>query len=456
MKTIVCEVSSSSYKFLLYDRDKEQKNVLTYPLAVDLMGTTQDAAVLRDDLFRYLGKILEDFVPDYICLVTTWHGLLYFTSEGETCSPLYLWSDTGSLEYVDRFKGTEGFSGRFFDITGCQMHPCYPFFKSMRYPKPRKDCIAGDLGSYLNLLFTGKLVTGRSMASGSGLADNSSCVYSEEMLKLTGLSKEELPEIADERILLPMSESAKERLGVKKDILIQIALPDGASNQLGALPEGNDMTLSVGTSSAMRVNVPEDISISGDKGLFLYRTPYGRLLGAATNAGTNLIEWYRNENCLTDISYDSLETKETSDLIFLPFVFGERSPSWSGRRRYGFVGSVHDVREGYRAVQEGILFNIKQCFDNIESVIRTERVLTSGGILRSAHFVQMCSDVLERELHVCEYKDASLLGALYLLHNILGSEIRDPVRSEVGYRPDISMRAYYRDKYAGYLEEYSK
>ena len=456
MKTIVCEVSSSSYKFLLYDREKERKSVLTYPLAVDLMGTTQDAAVIMDDLFRYLKEILADFMPEYICLVTTWHGLLYFTSKGEICSPLYLWSDTGSFEYVDRFKSTEGFPGRFFDITGCQMHPCYPFFKSMRYPMPNGDCIAGDLGSYLNLLFTGRLVTGRSMASGSGLVDNFSCAYSEDMLKHTGLSREELPEIADERILLPMSDSAKKKLGVTRDIFIQIAIPDGASNQLGALPQNNDMTLSVGTSSALRVNVAEDIVISAQKGLFLYRTPYGRLLGAATNSGTNLIEWYRKENSLTDHSYKSLETEETSDIIFLPFVFGERSPSWSGRRRYGFTGPVHDVGEGYRAVQEGILFNIRQCFDNIESVIRTDRVLTSGGILRSAHFMQMCSDILDKELHVCEYKDASLLGALYLLHNVLNIEILDPEKSEVGFRPDSSMRAYYRDKYSRYLEEYSK
>ncbi len=77
--------------------------------------------------------------------------------------------------------------------------------------------------------------------------------------------------------------------------------------------------------------------------------------------------------------------------LFHPFVFGERCPGWSEDRRGGFVGihAFHDEFDLYHAVLEGVLFNMRQCYEILEDLGgKPERILLSGGIMNSSEWAR--------------------------------------------------------------------
>ena len=456
MKTLIAEISSSSFKFLLSDDESGRNDIKNIPFEKDLLSAVQDPKRLFEGLVKHLKKIFDTFKADTLGIVTTWHGMLYSYDDFNTVSPLYLWSDTGAAASVNKFASFKNFKEDFFRRTGCHTNPCYPFYKIESYIKDiNDDLLIGDLGSYINYAFTGSFITGVSMASGTGLFNIDDLQYDGYLLDLLGIDQTNLPKILSEKELYPVCEAMKSELGAGPGLRYQVAIPDGASNQIGALPGPKDMTLSVGTSSAMRMNVGEDFMTGSSAGLFLYRTPYSRLLGAATNSGTNLIEWYRDTYDLSSMDYSLLESEEKTDLVFLPFIFGERSPSWKGIRKSGFNREPLTVKEGYRAVQEGILYNLKQCYDSISKDLDIDNILLSGGITSSDHFMQMCSDILGRELKVYEYKDSSLFGALYLLYGTTRHEIDGKANKLVKTVSPRSVTSdYYKRKYDLYLREY--
>ena len=163
------------------------------------------------------------------------------------------------------------------------------------------------------------------------------------------------------------------------------------------------------------------------------------------------------------MTYNELETDfltAADGPVFLPFVFGERCPGWNDGRSGGFenLRPAHSVRDMYRAVQEGILFNLYQCYKILSEVNGLpKRIKLSGGILHSKGWTQMCSDLFGREMEVDNQEQSSLIGgavlALHLMGRIenledydvppMGIVCPDPVRTDI-----------YREKFGRYKEYY--
>jgi len=113
-------------------------------------------------------------------------------------------------------------------------------------------------------------------------------------------------------------------------------------------------------------------------------------------------------------------------LIFLPWLYGERTPIEDPYARGGLfnLSLEHDRNDMVRAVMEGVAYNTKWLLGVVEALMgargsaRSKGMVMSGGGALSDIWPQIFSDVLERELTVVEdpiystAKGAALLAAL--------------------------------------------
>lgn len=256
------------------------------------------------------------------------------------------------------------------------------------------------------------------MASGSGLLDIQNLCYSDLALDLAKINQHQLPQLQDHLYVRPLCEEAAKLVGQKSGIPVCIGHPDGAMNQLGsnALTPGR-MTLSVGTSAAMRLTA-QSCATEHLQGNWFYYAPEHWLEGAAVGA-TNNIDWFRN-NLAPGMGFADLESKDGITLdspVFLPFLYGESCPGWNDQNtvRFAELKGKHTIQDMYAAVQEGILHVLYQYYRNLCQVHDVpKRVLLSGGICKSERWMQMVADLFGREIEISTVEQASMLGGAVL------------------------------------------
>lgn len=223
------------------------------------------------------------------------------------------------------------------------------------------------------------------------------------------------------------------------------------------------MTFSVGTSGAMRLTTQQSL-IPDKPSTWCYLSPKAWLSGAATSGCCNCIDWYRNNLLGARDSYADLDGATNAGAetpVFLPFLFGERCPGWDDERHGGFSGITPQMGrfELYRAVQEGVLFNLYQCYLHLTGLNgRPKKIKLSGGILHSPTWTQMCADIFQEEMDVDKETQGSLIGGAVLAMELLGV-IRDArdYRIDVAdtIKPDFQNGQIYARKYQRYLDAYN-
>jgi len=147
--------------------------------------------------------------------------------------------------------------------------------------------------------------------------------------------------------------------------------------------------------------------------------------------------------------------------VFLPFIFGERCPGWQEERAGGFfgIGPKHDRGSLYYSVLEGILFNMYQCYGILEGLTGPpSRIVVSGGITRSAEWMQLAADIFGLKLETTGSANDSTVGAaLVAISGLEGEsavELPEEEPSAV-YEPVAKNREALMERYGKYLGMYA-
>jgi xylulokinase len=150
-------------------------------------------------------------------------------------------------------------------------------------------------------------------------------------------------------------------------------------------------------------------------------------------------------------------------LVFLPWLYGERSPVEDRLLRGGFFNySLATTRaELVRAVLEGVALNARWLLRHAEGFAGRsfERLRVVGGGGKSRLWCQIYADVLGRPVErVVEPELASLRGVAALaLAALQGSPIRESAQGQKlseTLDPEVSLRARYDELYAAFLAYY--
>jgi len=267
-----------------------------------------------------------------------------------------------------------------------------------------------SFSDYLYGRLLGSTATSLSMASGTGLLNQRTLAWDEELLEVLGLRPEQLPEISDEPV---------EREGR----LWYPAIGDGAAANVGAgATSAERAVLMVGTSGAYRTLHPATAREARPR-LFLYRLDERHVVeGGALSDGGNLYSWLDQTLRLGDTRRLAEREPAAHGLIFLALLGGERSPNWNARARGAVAGLSFDTSPAdlLQAALEGVAFRFAEIVELMPEV--REIVGAGHALVVDDDWVQILADVLERPLALSPVEEASARGAAIVALDRLGAE----------------------------------
>ena len=472
MEILVLEASTVSAKAAVFDLERGLVDSCSKPFATDVDTTMKhDIDKVMDALLEMGGTVAWGHDIQAIGCVCTGHSSIFLDQSLRPISPVFTWTFSQGSELTQAIRADHALTRALYQESGCMVHIIYPLYRSMYLRKttdlPVNSSYIVSEGSCIFHYLTGERAESQSVASTSGFANIRTLQWSETIAAFSGIATKQFFPICSNHYAAPLRAEAAQRLHVKAGIPVSIPMVDGALNQLGAgMIDAGKMTVSIGTSGAMRIASEQPI-LPERMGTWCYHTLDKYLCGATISGAANCVDWFRRSH-LPGHSYTKLEEMisipEQDAPVFLPFLFGERCPGWRDERSGGFfnVRGSHTAADFYTAILEGIVFNLYQNYDILASVNGApQEINLSGGVLNSAKWTQMVSDIFGHELITNTFSQMATVGAACLAFEQCGgvksaAEYSLPRSTVRIIKPDMQRHAHYQKRFVHYLDIYEK
>ena len=192
--------------------------------------------------------------------------------------------------------------------------------------------------------------------------------------------------------------------------------------------------------------------------------PGKELLYGVTSSGGGSLAWFSRFSGKSINELLASAAAASSELIFLPYLDGERSPIWDPQASGVLVGlrSSHGQGDVARAILEGVAFSLRQILELVEThaAFRPETLVASGGGSMAALWNQIKADVLGKDVVTLRNPHAGIQGAA-ILASVAGEMYPDIETAAVQmtataqrFRPMEINRRHMDEMYALYNEIY--
>lgn len=428
-------------------------------------------------VIRKTVKEMEGQQPLCVSFSSAMHSLMAVDKKGDPLSQLIIWSDNRSLKEATQFKQKD-LAIEIYRHTGTPIHPMSPFSKLLWWSKNEKLSFKEtakfiSIKEYLFSRLFGDYLASYSLASATGLFDHQALRWYKPALDLIGIKEDRLSlPVPPTHICKGLKGDYSSQTGLQKDIPFVTGAGDGCLANLGTgVTQRGELAVTIGTSGAVRLfnNQPVDDEKGRIFNYLLMENEY--ISGGAINNGGVLLDWYRihflKENIDT-LSYDDVIRNAFSaetgcrGLLFLPYLLGERAPMWDARARGGFIGiaNYHEKQHFARAIIEGICYSLYHSAKIIDQITHDIRgVYVSGGFTHSKEWIQMLTDLFDKEVKVSGHGDASSVGAVILGMKALGiidqwQEAEKHLPITATYTPQQNRTAIYRRNFDLFAKMY--
>lgn len=401
------------------------------------------------------------------------HGLVVLDGNDNVIRPAILWNDNRTKEECDYLNNTVG-TDNLLRWTGNVAFTGFTAPKLMwlkrhepeNFAKIAKIMLPKD---YLAYKFSGVFASDVSDDSGALYFDVKNRKWSRPMLDIIGVDESQLPAIFDSsEVIGNVSKEFAKASGLSESAKVIIGGGDQAVGAVGTgtVKEGS-MFVSLGTSGVVFAPCAE-FAASSNGGMHVFRHANGRFhfMGCMlTSAGA--MKWWAEDIVGRSVSelLEEVDEKGTNEIVFLPYLMGERSPINDPNAKGAFYGLnlSHKRRDMTKSVLEGICFGLKDCYENIKqmgAVADYARVI--GGGSRSDKWMQILSDILGLELRRINTSDGAGLGAVILA--MIGCGVYPDVEHACAeliadtdvFVPDMEMFAKYQKKFAEFKTLYER
>jgi xylulokinase len=262
---------------------------------------------------------------------------------------------------------------------------------------------------WLTLQLTGRLVTDRGDASGTGYWDPASGEYRWDLLSIIDKDR-------DWSDVVPTVLGPAETAGEWNGARVGPGTGDNMATALGLGLRPGDAVLSVGTSgTAFAVSETPVCDPSGEVAGFADAT--GRFLPlVCTLNGTKVLDAVRRLLGVDHAEFDTLAldgVAGTRGLTLLPYFDGERTPNLPTASGV-LAGLRSDVtREQLaRAAVEGVACGLLDALDSLRRQVSVDgRVLLVGGGSRSLALRQVIADLCDLPVEIVDADEAAAAGA---------------------------------------------
>jgi len=322
------------------------------------------------------------------------------------------------------------------------------------------------LSEYITCKFTDDYIISKSIASTTGMFNIHTLDWDDDILEIIGISKDSLSPTCNITHQVKIKPEICTELGLEIGTKLIIGAGDGLMSHIGSgCISNNIMSSTIGTSSAIRIISDEPILSAQSNWCYYFMDNY--IAGYAINAGWNTIHWFidnftkNNHAEILQNFYQNFTVTRNTDLIFLPFINGERGPGYNQNMFASFIGlhSKDNFHTMLNAVMEGIIYNLYSCYEMLESFYdQNMKIYASGGYINSDFLLQMQSDVFNREIIVPNIQQGGAYGAV--LTSLVSLGIINSIYSYQSeeyrkFKPDIITHKKYMSKYSTYKNFYS-
>ena len=260
---------------------------------------------------------------------------------------------------------------------------------------------------YLRFVLTGEKRIDMSDAAGSWWLDEAARSWSARALAASGVAPDLLPPLAEGRERVgALRPGIADELGLPRDAAVAAGGGDAAVGAvaLGAIRPG-DAYISLGT--AMQLIVASDVYRAAPEKLvhsFAHALPgrWYRMAAMLNGAGA-----FAFAGRLLGAEVSALEAEASdgyrgpSELIFLPYLSGERTPHDDPHARGVLFGLSEGStrRDAARAVMEGVAFSLADARDCLEAAGDSLGAIgLIGGGARSALWTRMIAAAMDRDI----------------------------------------------------------
>lgn len=308
--------------------------------------------------------------------------------------------------------------------------------------------------------------------------------YDERLLDLAGLERGKFPDLCRAHDWLgTLKPELCLRFGLSREVKVPAGAPDVHSAAVGAgTTENFAAHYYLGTSAWLAAHVPRKKTDIAHNMASVPAAIPGRylLLNEQETAGACL-EHLRDKLLYSDATigqnppprdvfqrFDQAAAGSPAGsrrLLFLPWLYGERTPVEDARLRGGFVNYSleHGTGDVIRAVLEGVAYNARWLLGHVENFLGRPlaELRFVGGGAQSRLWSQILADVLERPiLRLHQPLATNLRGAAFIAFVALGDygfdDIPARVRVEERLDPDPQNFPIYRELYAAFGDVYAK
>ena len=411
------DLGTSGLKALLLDEGHGVVAVATAPLesARPSPGwSEQDPAdwiaacsQVLDELSEHLGSVQAIGIAGHM------HGVVLLDAAGEVVRPCLLWNDTRAGAEAAAMDADPAFRA----ISGTIVFPGFsaPKLAWVRDHEPahwaRTERVLFPK-DFLAHWLTGTLNCEPSDAAGSALFDPDKGDWSPALCAAAGLSPDLLPPVINSDSPRGSVRTAiAERFGLDPACVVAGGAGDNAAASLGigAVKNGEGQ-VSLGTSGVL-LTVNERWTPDADTAVHSFSHAAARryIQMGVTLTATDSLSWLADllgttPGALSDALAGAPQDENADgpgDVLFLPYLAGERTPHNLDRPAGGFFGlsRSHGPQAMTRAVMEGVAYSLADCAAALTTAgAQIEKLTAVGGGARSHFWLQTLADVLERPL----------------------------------------------------------
>ncbi|NLO94358.1 MAG: xylulokinase [Clostridiaceae bacterium] len=411
------------------------------------------------------------------------HGLVLLDENDRVLRKAIIWCDQRTARECEEITSKVG-AKRLIEITA---NPALTGFTASKilwvrnnepeiYEKIRKVLLPKD---YIRLCLTGEYATEVSDASGMQLLDVPNRCWSDEVLSKLELDRSILGKVYEsQEVTGTVTKKASEITGLSVGTPVVGGAGDQAAGAVGnGIVKSGIVSSTIGTSGVVFAYTDKvTIDPKGRVHTFCHAVPNTwHIMGVTQGAGLSL-QWFRNNFCNEEIStaalldIDSyqiiddaaaLSNVGSNNLIYLPYLMGERTPHLDPYCRGVFFGlsSKHDKRDVLRSIMEGVAYSLCNCLDIIKEMgIDIREVRASGGGGRSSLWRQIQADLFGSSVNTVNSTEGPALGVAILAGVGAGlyKNVPEACDSIIKVKSEQTHNVHNHQVYQGYYKLYNK
>jgi xylulokinase len=364
-----------------------------------------------------------------IALTGQMHGCVMLDAEGRVLRPSLIWCDQRTQPQCDWLTDKIGYE----HLIHLVANPALPNFTltKLLWVREHQPHIFRQIAhvlcpkDFVRLRLTGVYAMDMQEASGTLLLDVVHRRWSREVADATDIPLLWLPNLFEgPEICARISAEGAAATGLTAGTAVAAGAGDQGAGAvgMGILAPGS-VSATIGTSGVVfAATAQPTLDPKGRLHTFCHAAPgIWHVMGVTNGAGLSLR--YLKDTFFPLNSYDDLTILATDippasdDLLWAPYLFGERTPHLDPSARAAFVGITASTTKAHfvRAVLEGVAFSLNDTFTLFHELgIPVEKIRLGGGGARSPLWRQIQADVYNHPVELLEAEEGGAFGAALL------------------------------------------